>query len=91
MVETANWYETRVEGLGDRVYAETDEVVDQLAEMPNIGAPWRHRRVEREVRRMPLRSFPYSLFHVSTPRVVVVAFAHARRRPDYWSRRLRGV
>jgi toxin ParE1/3/4 len=91
VVEAANWYEAKVEGLGDRLYVETDEAVDRIAEMPDAGAPWRHRRVAREVRRMPLRSFPYSLYYVMTPRVVIVAFAHARRRPGYWSRRLGGA
>lgn len=59
VVEAANWYEARVEGLGDRLYAETDEALDRIT--PAAGAPWVHRRVSREIRRVPLRSFPYSL------------------------------
>lgn len=91
VVEAANWYEARVEGLGDRLYAETDQALDRIAEAPAAGTPWVHRRVAREVRRVPLRSFPYSLYYVLEPRVVVVAFPHAHQRPGYWARRLQGL
>jgi len=37
---------------------------------------------------MFLRSFPYSAVYVLEPRLVVVAIAHARRRPGYWEKRL---
>ena len=91
VVDAANWYEARVEGLGDRLYGETDHALDRIADAPAAGAPWVHRRIKREVRRVPLRSFPYSLYYVVQPRVIVVAFAHARRRPGYWARRLEDV
>ncbi|MBX3471163.1 MAG: type II toxin-antitoxin system RelE/ParE family toxin [Planctomycetes bacterium] len=91
MVEAADWYEARLVGLGDRVYAETDEAIDRIAKMPDVGAPWRHRRIQREVRRIPLRSFPFMLFYVTTSPPVVVAFAHKNRRPGYWTRRLGDV
>ncbi|MCO5169197.1 MAG: type II toxin-antitoxin system RelE/ParE family toxin [Planctomycetes bacterium] len=91
VVEAADWYEARLEGLGDRVYAETDEAIDRIAKMPDVGAPWRHRRIQREVRRIPLRSFPFMLFYLTTSPPVVVAFAHKNRRPGYWTRRLGDV
>ena len=47
--------------------------------------------VSREVRRKPLRRFPYSLFYVIEPgRIRVVAAAHFKRRPNYWHSRLPG-
>lgn len=91
VVEAATWYEARVVGLGDRLYAEADQALDLIAKAPAAGTPWVHRRVAREIRRVPLRSFPYSLYYVLEPRVVVVAFPHARRRPGYWTGRLQGL
>ena len=91
VVEAATWYEGRIEGLGDSLYAETDHALERIAVGPDVGAPWHHPRVEREVRRIPLRSFPYTLYYVVDPGVVVVAFAHDRRRPGYWTRRLEEV
>jgi toxin ParE1/3/4 len=88
VVEAAERYEAEVGGVGDRLYAEVDLALDRIADAPDSGAPWTHRRVPRAVRRVPLRSFPYALFYLLEPRLLVVAFAHTRRRPGYWARRL---
>jgi hypothetical protein len=64
VVEAADWYEARVPGLGDRVYEETDQALDRTADAPEAGAPWHHPGVEHEVRRVPLESFPHSLYYV---------------------------
>ncbi|MBM3462310.1 MAG: hypothetical protein FJX76_09435 [Armatimonadetes bacterium] len=47
---------------------------------PTVGRAVRSKRVKR---------FPYSLLHsVENDGVVIVAVAHHRRRPGYWSARL---
>lgn len=38
-------------------------------------------------RRYLLRRCPYALIFDTEPEVVVLAVAHAKRRPDYWQRR----
>ena len=44
---------------------------------------------ELEVRRRVLRRFPYVLaFKVYGEELVVIAVAHARRRPGYWLHRV---
>jgi toxin ParE1/3/4 len=88
MAEAAAWYDERVTGLGDRFLSEAEGVFSRLDETPLIGPLWDHPRVPAGVRRMFLRSFPYSAVYVLEPRLVVVAVAHARRRPGYWARRL---
>lgn len=40
-------------------------------------------------RRYLLRRFPYSVVFDVEPEVVVLAFAHAKRRPGYWKARRR--
>jgi plasmid stabilization system protein ParE len=89
MAEAAAWYEERVSGLGDRFLSELEAAFTRIDETPFIGPPWTHRRLPDGVRRMFLRSFPYSAVYVLQPRVVVVAVAHVRRRPGYWAKRLR--
>ena len=45
-------------------------------------------RTTQEVRRFVLERFPYTvIFEVLADRVLVLAVAHARRRPNYWKRR----
>jgi len=88
MTEAATWYDARVSGLGDRFLVETEAAFARIDETPFEGPPWTHRRLPDGVRRMFLRSFPYSTVYILEPRVVVVAVAHARRRPGYWAKRL---
>ena len=91
MAEGAAWYDDRVTGLGDRFLSEAQDAFERIDETPLTGSPWVHRRVPEGVRRMFLRSFPYSAIYVLEPRLVVVAVAHARRRPGYWRARLSDI
>jgi plasmid stabilization system protein ParE len=88
MADAAEWYAERVDGLGDRFLLETEASFARIDETPLTGSPWTHRRLPDGVRRMFLRSFPYSVVYIVEPRVVIVAVAHLRRRPGYWVRRL---
>ena len=88
MTEAAAWYDARVSGLGDRFLVEAEAAFARIDETPLEGPPWTHRRLPDGVRRMFLRSFPYSAVYILEPRPVVVAVAHARRRPGYWAKRL---
>ncbi len=88
MAEAAAWYDERVSGLGERFLGETEGAFARIDETPLTGSPWRHRRLPDGVRRMFLRSFPYSAVYILEPRLVIVAVAHVRRRPGYWVKRL---
>ncbi len=86
ITEAARYYETRAPGLGFLFLMELDDSVEQVVAMP-AAFPL----VSREVRRKPLRRFPYSLLYViEADRIRVVAAAHHKRRPDYWRSRLPG-
>lgn len=42
------------------------------------------------VRRFLLRQFPYKVLIVNlSDQIVVIAFAHAKRKPGYWLERIR--
>jgi plasmid stabilization system protein ParE len=69
--------------LGLAFIAEFERALEVLREHPNLGAPWR-----AMTRRFPLRRFPYTaVYVVKGAELRVIALAHQRRRPGYWSGR----
>ena len=62
---------------------EYERALALLCDHPHLGASWRNGR-----RRFPLRKFPYSIvYYVRGEELRVIALAHHRRRPAYWSGR----
>jgi hypothetical protein len=82
--EARDWYERRRDGLGDRFKAEVDRAVARIAAQPDRWPAFRAR-----FRRVRVGRFPYTLYYraVSPTRALVLAVAHGRRRPGYWTRR----
>ena len=79
----ANYYESRVPGLGDEFLTEVEAACSRLAELQAVGP-----RLDAEHRRLGLRRFPFGLIYRTTSAAVqIVAVAHRRRRPGYWRRR----
>lgn len=78
------WYASRSARVGSRFIAAVGDAIDRVEQSPDSLAhligPYRWVRV---------RGFPYLLvFREQSPeRILVVAVAHARRRPGYWRRR----
>lgn len=69
--------------LGFAFIVEFERSVELLRKQPKLGAPWRGTN-----RRMPLRRFPYSIIYLLLPEEIrVLAIAHQRRKPGYWSGR----
>lgn len=86
----ALWYEERGLGIGSRFLDEVEAAAQHIDRNPAIGARWDVSEVPEhvEVRRLPLRRFPYLIVYVLVPAPTVVAVAHAYRQPGYWSNRL---
>ena len=83
------WYEERVEGLGIEFFDAVDATLDQIARLPKAGALVRRVPVELQVRRAPVTRFPYHVVYLETSSTIrVLAIAHDRRRPGYWTSRL---
>jgi toxin ParE1/3/4 len=79
----AAWYDERRAGLGDDLVLAFDAATAKIVE-----APERWPRFVG-VRRYVLKRFPYNIiFRFDDHQVEIVAFAHHRRRPDYWASRL---
>jgi toxin ParE1/3/4 len=83
------WYDARVAGLGDEFYDELDNVFRFIRNHPRDGAPIRLRGTSSEVRRRNVKRFAYKVIYQVIPTgVMIVSVMHAKRRPNYWRRRL---
>jgi hypothetical protein len=78
------WYLERSPPTARRFLAAIDQAMARVAEAPDRWPPF-----VAGARRFVMLKFPYSVVYKQTPRgVVIYAFAHAKRRPGYWKRRL---
>jgi plasmid stabilization system protein ParE len=52
--------------------------------------PLQYQAIEGNIRRAPLRRFPYNVvYSVTELEVVIIACAHTARHPKFWRKRLR--
>jgi hypothetical protein len=80
-----DYYESIYVGLGAELEDEIDAALDMILRVPQVGAPWKHRS-DRRV--FVLSRFPFTLpYQIAGDEIVVLALAHMRKRPGYWSRR----
>jgi plasmid stabilization system protein ParE len=86
LAEAAAWYETRRPGLGVELVMIVERALEEISDAPLAWALWRD---DRPYRRKVLGRFPYVIFfRIDPDAIVVLAIAHAKRRPGYWSERL---
>ena len=82
--EAARYYESEAAGVGLSFIATVHKAVDEIVEFPL--ATQVHRA---NIRKKVLRHFSYNLFYaIEADAIVIVAVAHQRKRPNYWSTRL---
>jgi plasmid stabilization system protein ParE len=80
-----DYYESKQSGLGAELEDEIDDALDTIVRFPEVGALWKH-RTDRRV--FVLARFPFTLpYQIVHTEIVVLALAHASRRPGYWARR----
>jgi len=83
MIDAAVWYEDQQEHLGYRFLAAIRDSINCLTINPKI-----YPKVEGEVRRCLVKSFPYGvLFKGREEGIGIVAVMHLHRDPDYWKNR----
>ena len=82
--EAASWYRERNAEVGDRFVAEVERTFQLIERFPATGA--RVPLVAGGARRLPVSDFPYHVvFKEFADRIEILAVAHDRRRPGYWS------
>jgi plasmid stabilization system protein ParE len=78
------WYDRAGPGLGARFVGAIEAALDLVEAYPN-SAPVK----QDSVRAMFVSGFPYRvLYLLEGDDILVIAFAHERRRMDYWRDRL---
>ena len=86
LAEAAVWYEVRREGLGQEFRSAVRTAARTIGENPRA---WPLSIEESSVRIYPLRRFPFILpYALEVESVVILAVAHAKRRPGYWRSRV---
>jgi plasmid stabilization system protein ParE len=83
--EARGFYNAISKKLALRFLEEVERGLNGIRENPNLWPPY-----TRSTRRYLLKSFPiYLVFRVRSRHVIIVAVAHAKRKPGYWQKRLR--
>lgn len=81
--EAADFLDGRLPGLGGRFLDAVGRSLNRLGHNPNVG-PY----ISSNLRKLVVRRFPYNLiYRIDADEVLVLAIAHHRRRPSFWTRR----
>jgi len=85
--EAVQFYESRCAGLGLDFEKEIKAAIELIQQSPGR---WPLR--QDDTRRYLIHRFPYFVvFIIHEDRVWIIAFAHCRRKPGYWSGRAKKV
>jgi len=90
VTEAAIYYEARRPGLGMEFVMAIDASFSTIAADPLVFPRWRD---DRLYHKYVMRRFPYLIFYTCSSTdedVLIVAVAHAKRRPGYWLSRVQG-
>ncbi|GLC24615.1 type II toxin-antitoxin system RelE/ParE family toxin [Roseisolibacter agri] len=83
IAEAFQWYEARSMGLGHEFLRAV-----RMAFVAITRAPEQAPLVVEDIRKLPLRRFPYVVYFVVLPRgISVLAVIHGRRDPRRWQSR----
>ena len=83
------YYEEARPGVGRRFLQQVRKMFGEIRRAPERFARRRANRIKEELRSVVLARFPYEIvFYCEPDEIVVVAVAHAKRRPGYWRKRL---
>jgi toxin ParE1/3/4 len=79
---SADRYDEQRRGRGDHFLRDVRAAIEDIAESP---LRWPGSKLSR---RRVLSRFPFTIhYRFDTKDLIVMAVAHHKRRPDYWSRR----
>ena len=80
LLEQIRYLEDRARGLGRLFFAEIQKAERQIARHPESSA-----EILPGIRKHVMRKFPYlMIYSIEEAKVLILAVAHAKRRPGYW-------
>lgn len=78
------------EGWGDRFIDAVEAALQSIVDSPPSWDLHRGRRYDPPVHTRSVKGFRYDIkYVVIDDEVIIIAYAHERRRPGYWAQRLR--
>jgi len=87
--DALRYYRRQAPAFAEALALEYRQIVCHAGEFPDAGAV-EGASESIPVRRFLLRQFPYKVLIVNlSDQIVVIAFAHAKRKPGYWLERIR--
>ena len=87
----ATWYETNRSGWGDVFMDAVDAAIESILDPSISWGFYRDRRRTPQVYSRSVPGFPFDIVYLRIDgEVYVVAYAHERRRPGYWTDRVSG-
>lgn len=82
-LESVIYYEENRPGLGRQFKQTVESATSSIADHP-----LRYRTIRSPFKRYLLQKFPFSIIYTIEPdHIYIVAIAHNRRKPEYWSDR----
>ena len=83
--EAVDFYDVESPGLGDELTNEIERGIDDISRYPQLAPVVRG----RSIRAKNLMKFPHVLvYHVGQSEIILLAVAHHKRRPFYWTSRV---
>ena len=83
-ISAKEFYELEQSGLDSRFENEIKQALLRIRQYP---AAWSYER--KEIRRCFIHRFPYKiLYSIQKEVIIILAFAHLHRKPDYWIGRI---
>jgi hypothetical protein len=84
IIESKNFYDSKVEGLGTQLLEEMDRAFKLIEEDP---ASWLS--YDNNLYRFILKRFPFSvIYRIRKDKIEIIALMHHHRKPLYWKKRL---
>ncbi len=81
LTEAYQWYEERLEGLGQGFLVCVDAAISLIKRNPKLFSVVHGDNIRRAL----IHRFPYGIFYVlEEARIVVLAIFHASRNPNRW-------
>ena len=83
------WYEEQDRGVGLELIDRAQRARDDISDWPNAAPPFNTTADGTVIRSKPIFGYPYRIvYSVEPDGILIVAYAHERREPGYWIRRL---
>ena len=83
------WYEAQEPGIGLALVDRAQQVRQDIADWPSAAPPFTTTDDGTVIRSKAVRGYPYRVVYTVEPEaILILAYAHERRQPGYWLRRL---